>query len=125
MAGPAADLDQCGDPLSEQPRVDALAGGQYPADQVVAGHEGEGRLVVVPAAAHLLLREGDTGGLDADHDPAALGLRHDPVPELQALRGHDTRQYDLKQALVSHDRALLLRSADAFAFVISYNSIGS
>ncbi|GAA3081446.1 hypothetical protein GCM10020000_79180 [Streptomyces olivoverticillatus] len=106
MAGPPTDLHQCGHPPADQARVDALAGRQHAAHQVVAGHEGERRLVVVPPAAHLLLGERDAGRLHGDHDLSPAGVRYGCLVDLQAFRSHEARQNDLDAAFAAHDRTL-------------------
>jgi hypothetical protein len=124
VAGPAADLDQGGDPLPGQAGVHVLAGRQHRADQVVAGHEGERRLVVVAAAAHLLLGERDPGGLRPDQHLAGSRGGDGPVPDLESLRLHLAGQDDLGQfpgdGLGVHGG---LRWLAVIAFVRSYNSI--
>jgi hypothetical protein len=95
VAGPAADLQQYGHPAADQRGIDTVAGLRNRADQVVAGDEGEGRLVVVTAAAHLLLGEGDTGRLHADDHLSGTGVGDGAPPHLQSLRFDLARQYDL------------------------------
>lgn len=96
VAGPAAGLGQGGHLLAEQVRADAFADGEHAAYQVVSGDEGERRLVVVPAAAHLLLGEGHSGRLHADQDLSrGRGGYRLPVADLQPLRLDLARQDDL------------------------------
>ena len=85
-----------------RPGLDTLAGRQHRADQVVAGHERERRLVVVPAAAHLLLGERDPGRLHPDHDLARAGGGDRSVPDLQPFRLHLARQDDLDESFGVH-----------------------
>ena len=102
MAGPAAYFRQCRDPLPEKGRVHAGPGGRDGPDQVVAGHERERRLVVVPAAAHLLLGEGHPGGLHADHHLPGAGRGDGGGPQLQAVGLYHTRKNDLGPLLGCH-----------------------
>jgi hypothetical protein len=123
MAGPAADLDQRGHPGAGQARFDALTGRRYGADQVVAGHERERGLVVVPAPAHLLLGEGDPGRLHPDHDLAGARDGNCAVPDLQPFRLHLARQDDLDESFGVHDDLhRICAELLAFAFVRGYNS---
>lgn len=105
QVGPAADLRQRGDALSDGDLRVAVADLLDDADEVVAGHERERRLVVVLPQAHLLLGERDTRRLDP-HDRLSRGrlgqiARADP----EGLRVADAGQFDLGG---SHDGLLVL-----------------
>ncbi|GAB3462508.1 hypothetical protein GCM10027519_25540 [Kineococcus endophyticus] len=64
------------------------------ADEVVAGDEGEPRLVVVAAPAHLLLGERDAAGLDRDEGLAGTGDGHVGAFDAQALGLDDAGEDD-------------------------------
>ncbi|EGJ78407.1 putative dehydrogenase [Streptomyces sp. Tu6071] len=119
-ARPAAHLEQRGHPPPHEPRVDARPRLVDAAHDVVPRHEGERRLVEVPAAPHLLLGEGDPARLHREHHLALAGHGRLRLPYLEALRLHDARQDDLdKTCALTHDAP---RSIDALAFVRSCNS---
>ena len=86
---PRADLRQRGHPLT---------GGLVNADQVVAGHERELRLVVVLPAAHLLLGERDARGLDAHDRLPRAGLAQLAGSQPERLRLADPWKFDLSRS---------------------------
>jgi len=95
VARPAADLGDRGEPPTDQGGIHLGAGRGHRADDVVAGHEGERRLVVVLAEAHLLLGERDAGRVHPQDHLAPRRGGEIPGAHLQAARLDLARQHDL------------------------------
>jgi hypothetical protein len=83
VAAPAADLGHRGHPAPDERRVGRL---EHRADDVVAGHERERRLVVVLPAPHLLFGERDPAGFDAHEGLARTRRRQLTAGDPEAVR---------------------------------------
>ena len=81
-------------------RIHLSAHGGDGAHQVVAGHERKGRLVVVLAPAHLLLGEGDPGGLHPQADLTGPRGCHGPGGDIQRFGIDDPGKNDLSDQLL-------------------------
>jgi hypothetical protein len=106
-ARPAADLRHRGVAAADHRGVHVLADGAHRADHVVARHKGEGRLVVVLAAAHLLLGERHAGRLHPQDDLPLGGRRQVTGADLQSARLDLAGQDDLGGAV--HDASPVFR----------------
>jgi hypothetical protein len=116
VAGPSADLGDRGVAPADHGRVDVRSDRGDRADQVVAGHERERWLVVIPAAAHLLLGEGDPGRLHPNDGLAGSGVGDRAMADLQTFRLHPAGQHDLDESFGIHDVLLARRHIFRYKF---------
>jgi hypothetical protein len=119
--GPAAGLGQRGHPPAGQRAVHAGADGLHDADEVIAGHERERGLTVVPAPAHRGLGEGHGRRFDAHQGLAGGGRRQSPLDQPQAGRLDLARQHHLSRG---HGRSSRSCPAPRFGFAPAACVIG-
>src|SRR5690606_14624922 len=90
--GPAADFGDRGETAADEIGVHSRAGGRHRADHVVSGDEGEGGLIEVFPAAHLLLGERDARGGKSQDDLPGGGRGEFAGGDLEAVRFDFARQ---------------------------------